>query len=236
MNLVTQQQDDTIPDSDDLYAIMGIERTATQKQIIDVYRKLSMKHHPDRNGGKTSVYYLKIQKAYEILADKTKRAFYDATNRQPFNDNEIKHRAECLLVEKMNLVCSEICRSKLPENKMWRLDLIAFVSKTISEDKNQIKSWLTDCDSERKNYKKLIARFKKKTKKFEYTRLGLEFYQKISELDRQFHLRRVDIKIAERALELLKNYGYEFDEEETSPVSTATNSLYGGHLFRFPTV
>jgi len=34
---------------DDLYATLGVDKSATMQEITNAYRKLAMKHHPDRN-------------------------------------------------------------------------------------------------------------------------------------------------------------------------------------------
>lgn len=59
----------------DLYAILGVARTATQDEIKRAYRKLASQHHPDR-GGDTAQFQV-IQQAYETLGDQDKRAQYD---------------------------------------------------------------------------------------------------------------------------------------------------------------
>lgn len=64
----------------DLYAILGVERSASQAEIKKGYRKLSMKWHPDRNPDhKTEAErrFKEISKAYEILSDEQKKAAYD---------------------------------------------------------------------------------------------------------------------------------------------------------------
>lgn len=63
----------------DYYAVLGVSRTASDKEIKTAYRRLARKYHPDLNGGdKTAEKRFKeIQEAYEILSDADKRKKYD---------------------------------------------------------------------------------------------------------------------------------------------------------------
>ena len=63
----------------DYYTVLGVNRDASDEDIKKAYRKLAMKHHPDRNpSDKTSEEKFKEAKmAYEILSDAKKRAAYD---------------------------------------------------------------------------------------------------------------------------------------------------------------
>lgn len=70
--------------SDDFYKILGVEKTATEKQIKKAYRKLAMKYHPDRNKAADAVEkFKKIASAYECLSDPQKRKQYDFCGGMP---------------------------------------------------------------------------------------------------------------------------------------------------------
>ena len=57
------------------YSILGVEQTASQDDIKKAYRKLAMKHHPDKGGDSDK--FKEISVAYDTLGDPNKRAQYD---------------------------------------------------------------------------------------------------------------------------------------------------------------
>lgn len=63
----------------DYYEVLGVSRSASDAEIKKAYRRLAMKHHPDRNAtDETSTARFKEAKeAYEVLRDPNKRATYD---------------------------------------------------------------------------------------------------------------------------------------------------------------
>ena len=63
----------------DYYEVLGINRDANADAIKKAYRKLAMKHHPDRNpGDKTAEDKFKeLSEAYEVLSEPDKKAAYD---------------------------------------------------------------------------------------------------------------------------------------------------------------
>jgi molecular chaperone DnaJ len=65
----------------DYYEILGVAKNASEEDIKKAYRKLAMKHHPDRNQGDASKAaeekFKEGKEAYEMLSDAQKRAAYD---------------------------------------------------------------------------------------------------------------------------------------------------------------
>jgi molecular chaperone DnaJ len=63
----------------DYYNILGISRTAADKDIKQAYRRLARQYHPDVNPGNKSAEerFKAINEAYEVLSDQEKRKKYD---------------------------------------------------------------------------------------------------------------------------------------------------------------
>ena len=63
----------------DYYEVLGVSRTASADEIKKAYRRLAMKHHPDRNKDdeKAEERFKEAKEAYEVLRDDDKRATYD---------------------------------------------------------------------------------------------------------------------------------------------------------------
>ncbi|MFP5440238.1 MAG: molecular chaperone DnaJ [Gammaproteobacteria bacterium] len=63
----------------DLYEVLGVAKDASADDIKKAYRKLAMKHHPDRNPDDKAAEekFKEVQSAYEILSDDQKRGAYD---------------------------------------------------------------------------------------------------------------------------------------------------------------
>jgi len=62
--------------SDDYYEVLGLARTATEKEIKKAYRKLALKYHPDKNKGGEEA-FKRVSEAYDCLGDAEKRKAYD---------------------------------------------------------------------------------------------------------------------------------------------------------------
>ena len=61
------------------YEVLGVERTASDEDLKKAFRRLAMKHHPDRNpdNKECEAHFKEAKEAYEILGDPQKRTLYD---------------------------------------------------------------------------------------------------------------------------------------------------------------
>lgn len=72
-------------DNSKLYKVLGVEKNSSASEIKKAYRKLAVKHHPDKGGDPDT--FKEISKAYDILGDEEKRTQYDQYGEEGVGQN-----------------------------------------------------------------------------------------------------------------------------------------------------
>ncbi|MBL8804604.1 MAG: molecular chaperone DnaJ [Planctomycetes bacterium] len=74
-------------DKRDYYEVLGVEKSASVEDIKKAYRKLALKHHPDRNPGDkdAETKFKEAAEAYDVLGDEQKRRQYDQFGHRAFD-------------------------------------------------------------------------------------------------------------------------------------------------------
>ena len=62
----------------DPYTVLGVQRSSSSTELRNAYRKLALKHHPDRGGDAEA--FKRVNRAYQILGDERSRREYDASS------------------------------------------------------------------------------------------------------------------------------------------------------------
>ena len=72
----------------DYYEVLGVSRTVTDAELKSAFRKLAMKHHPDKNPGdkNAELRFKELNEAYQVLSDGQKRAAYDRFGHAAFEN------------------------------------------------------------------------------------------------------------------------------------------------------
>lgn len=200
----------------DHYETLGIDKSATADEIRLAYRRMSSKHHPDREGGDAEKMKA-VNEAYEVLSDPAKRKVYDEGG-DPFD------------------------RSVSPEE---RVILDAFIN-AVSEDPAGQYDWVDQTRVRLKNHRAFkeasmtslrgqINRLEKGLKKLKFKGKGAPFLIKVIEIKLQA-LRRevegfeVELPLYDRALAMLDDYGWEGEGNER-PASADLYARFDKHYF-----
>lgn len=95
------------------YEILGVKKSATQKEIRAAYKRLSKLHHPDA-GGDIKMFQA-VQEAYETLSDPERRFLYDTFN---YSQEELQGALNIIISIMVPLFAKNIKTEKQVRNQV----------------------------------------------------------------------------------------------------------------------
>lgn len=143
----------------DLYGVLDLGRDCTAAQVKAAYRKLVKIHHPDAGGSAEE--FARVQLAFDVLSDATRRARYDRTGRT----DDIKVTPEAIQ-SVVNQTVAAIINAERPDGSTddpsWE-NIKAKVLLTITSGRRGLMVNLKSAKKKLHRLDQLAKRFKSKT-------------------------------------------------------------------------
>ncbi|XP_076762575.1 dnaJ homolog subfamily C member 17 isoform X2 [Xylocopa sonorina] len=179
---------------DDLYELIGVEKTASVQEIKKAYRKKALSCHPDKNPNnpKAAELFHELSRALEVLTDTSARAAYDKVVNAKY---QAKLRAKQYDSKRMKL--KEDLEAR--ENAYRQSSNVDY---NVKSDKDKLQAEIERLQKEgSKQLKEEIQLMKKYFEK--------QSFQKESKIDNDSY--RIKIKWKTSDKNQIKNGGYDYD-------------------------
>jgi curved DNA-binding protein CbpA len=194
----------------DLYEALGVPKDATPEQIKAAHRKSVKEHHPDAGGSKEK--FQLIQLAYDTLKDADRRERYDRTG-------ETAHAEEA---DPALMHLATIFQGMIVEMLNEGLDIETRDMGALAKDAMEKK--LGEIVAERKAKEKalkradvLVKRWKRKRKAKGFDFIGDSLRRGQRDIQEQIDKHKQAEAVWERAIKILGDYTYKFDEKPQQP-------------------
>ena len=189
--------------TEDLYAILGVERTASKDEIKKAFRRKMKAAHPDREGGDTEE-AARLNRAWDVLGDDEKRKRYDETGTVASSAGEptLDDKAhQCLAAAFAQMLADEI---ELPAHE----DPLERLIKAMKASLKQYEFELKVIDS-------CLKKLEQKQGRVKFTGTGPDVWNGVIEDRRKkYEANRLKykegIEVTERSLEIIKDYKGQF--------------------------
>jgi curved DNA-binding protein CbpA len=186
------------------YETLGVHKNETQEGIKDHYRMLSKKYHPDRPDGNAEK-FKKLASAYEVLSDPERRKIYDLTG-SDVTAAEFDRKAGGLLQQIFQLVVTQNGLAKMPS-----VDVITVMNEQMNLGMRELEKNIEVARTSRKGIGKVLKKLKHKNK---MNPISVMLKHEIQKHTDTITKSKQEQKVGKLAIRMLKEYGYDFDQEE----------------------
>ena len=204
----------------DLYAVLGVARTATAAEIRAAYLALVKTAHPDQGGDREK--FERIQEAWETLRNEEKRKLYDETGAfgtTATNDPE----AQAVIAYTLALFDRLLSRADVDQ-----LDLLEALKNLIDEQEQGLRETMKEIQRHQPKLKRVVSRMKKGGKDILTSHLRLRIKQNDDFME---SVPKAMAQIA-AARALVNEHGYDFMRQIESP-EMAEAMRRGSSFFTF---
>lgn len=189
----------------DLYALIGVERTASAAEIRKAYRRRAKCAHPD--GGGSIEEFTMLSKALSVLTDERRRKIYDETGRidEAVIDNELTDALQRVMMA-VDASVREAVQKRLDVD---RLDIVDGAKRFLEATKGQALQKIEQLRIAEADTKKLAGKFKAKRGKID--RIGPMILSRLVDVCQSMEKERKDCARIEKAIEILSEHEFSFE-------------------------
>ena len=198
-------------DKKDYYEVLGVNVGMDRSGIKAAYRKLAMEYHPDRNLDETTSVkdyaaerFKEVTEAWEVLGDNDKRKEYDETGECGVA-NQLDQEAEACLI---NLFLTLVMQGQFQVK-----NYLPIIERSL---RGQLENRIEDDDEIEGQLTKIEVLAKTiVVDEGEVNVLLMAVEDQLKGLHAQVEAKRKEVKVIDRALEMLAVYRYDGPEEPT---------------------
>lgn len=204
----------------DLYELLGVDREATSEEIRSAYRSLAARMHPDKNPNSKwhADLFQRINAAYDILSDPTRRKYYDGTGIIPPDEVDLDQRAIMAALNKLASVIDDIANNdNQPERVISAVNPIDLTVEHLEKDLQNNRKEMAKFKSKLKRFGNMQKAFRKKTKNFASSPVNVMLEERIAVCKKNVQVCTLNMKVNTAAIKFLRSkYTFEAYTEEIS--------------------
>lgn len=204
---------------DNLYDILGVSKDADIKEIKKAYKKKAIETHPDKGGDEEL--FKKVQEAYEVLSNPTKRNMYDMTGQ--IHNISFEDRCRRFFGEFVIPNIVEIERTSFE-----RVNAIDLIKALISDKTDALKKEIEKFKDAKEKLEIFLKRKRKKNTKSDDT-LGGYFEPHIKNYEAQIFMFEDELEFVEAVSNMINGYEYIFEQVNSNHLLLGIKTVGHGH-------
>lgn len=192
-------------EQENLYSILGVDRSASGEEIKKAYRKKAQENHPDKGGDKEE--FFKIKNAYGILSNPGTRARYNRTGNPKGDIPQLRAKA----MQEVAQMILTLIENADPD----RTDYIKLAIVNFEMNRENVKKTIAKHEENLKKKKKIRKRFRMKKKDPHKDFIGNALDKDIEGIEFSIEHGKELIELANECIKVAGEYEYIIQEEQT---------------------